>query len=293
MVRETKGRPSKPRWKCPPPVKKTRTLQEKLQSRPIRIPNKLTGLPLDCRWHYFVWLTYNQTSKRCYTKIRTTTTGKSLATFHTLKSFVEALEPDFRFLTSEFVNEKRKHWTHYCRVNVLKQTIPKMRKIPDQTAITPPSVFEFLRNKEWGWGLELGDFDPCPATHHCEHQNGLAIDWKVSDPSSECVFVNPPFKHCGEWVDHAVRQMKAGNVHEVAMLLPSRSYPRWFHDKVLPHARRIVFAKGSIRFGKRDGTAFEKVFPWGVFIALLQQDKVVEHARIESFDFLALDKTSN
>ena len=191
--------------------------------------------------------------------------------------FAKLLHPDVRFRAGEWVDALRQKFVHHVRQSVFPALAAQAPKIRNQTAITPPSVFSFLRDN---WGLLLSSHDPCPADH--AGSSGLASQWEAD--VSETIFVNPPFKHAGEWVDKALCELRAGRVHSVAMLLPARVTPRWFH-RALAHASRIVAANGSVRFRCADGKPFPKAFPWGIVLMLLKREKAAAPARLETFAF--------
>ena len=149
------------------------------------IPNYMLPCP-HADYGAFVRLRFNPVSDRC----RITAHIPSQAgTIRSLPELIRVFPCDMSFRVREWVDATRKAFVHQCRVSTTGPVLPPMRKRANQTACTPPSVFEFL---QYNWGLQISTFDPCPADHIGE--SGLTRDWIVQHPR-ETVFVNPPFAH--------------------------------------------------------------------------------------------------
>jgi len=103
---------------------------------------------------------------------------------------------------------------------------------------TPIELYTSL-NKEFNF-----DLDPCadPDRILCRSnyiRDGLQKEWIGN------IFVNPPFKDCGKWVEKAYESSVSGAV--VVCLLPARTDTAWFHKYVLPHGE-IRWIRGRIRY---------------------------------------------
>lgn len=231
-------------------------------------------LELACEPHTVVKMRYHNKNGRCRIYIQVPSRS---ALVRGVRDYTQLLHPDVRFRAGEWLDALRKKFVHRVRQSVFPTSPEHAPKIRNQTAITPPSVFAFLREN---WGLLLASHDPCPADH--AGSSGLAGKWTAGP--AETIFVNPPFKHAGEWVEKALSELRAGNVNTVAMLLPARLTPRWFHT-ALSHAGRIVAANGSVRFRCADGKPFPKAFPWGIVLMLLKREKSAAPARLETYAF--------
>ncbi len=121
---------------------------------------------------------------------------------------------------------------------------------------------------EWGtplWLLgKLGRFDLDPAAnaeHHAADRWYSIDDDGLSLPWFGRVFVNPPYGRRGEeiydWIRKARRELDAGRVSEVVMLLPSKTGTQWFRLGVWPAVRAgratIDFLPGRLAYLRRGG----------------------------------------
>ena len=220
---------------------------------------------------------------------------KGCRTCRSVPDFTRTLDPSVRFAAAEWIDTQRKEWRHTFKRKAAASSrdgedadAPSGGggagggRRPNQTACTPMCVYKFLQD---AWALRLSQFDPCPASHLTESGPcGLTVNWEAGP--DETVYCNPPFNNCKPWLEKALREMRSGRVKSVVMMLPARVCPAWFHESLLPHAARIVAARGSITFENPDGTPFSKAYPWGVFLCLLQAPRVVAHARLESHRFV-------
>lgn len=101
------------------------------------------------------------------------------------------------------------------------------------------------------------DLDPCcrPETAKAPSfltldDDGLAFDWFGK------VWVNPPYSKPKVWCEKAAKELAAGHVERIVMLLPAAVDTHWFHDWVLPFAR-VEFIRGRLRFIGWEGTPIE------------------------------------
>lgn len=116
---------------------------------------------------------------------------------------------------------------------------------------TPQEFFDKL-NKEFEFTL-----DPCSTddNHKCEkyytkENDGLSKSWV-----NEVVFVNPPYSKTKDWLKKAYEETR--NIFSdtiVAMLIPSRTDTKYFHDYCLK-ADEIRFIKGRLKFGNQKNSA--------------------------------------
>ncbi len=94
------------------------------------------------------------------------------------------------------------------------------------------------------------DFDPCPLDAN-PAQDGLSplfTPWR-----GRRVFCNPPYdRHLTKWLWRGLEANVA------VFLIPARTDTKWFHTRVLPHAKEIRFLRGRLRFG---GAANGAPFP--------------------------------
>lgn len=126
--------------------------------------------------------------------------------------------------------------------------------ITNQTAITPPAVYNFLQQK---WKLNISSFDPCPVNPTFD---GLDIDWTV--PEGETIYVNPPFKYAGKWARKIVEEIKAGHCKSVVLLCGARLQPEWFHETVMQYASVVCVVRRGITF-----VGYSTALPHGTIIA--------------------------
>lgn len=112
----------------------------------------------------------------------------------------------------------------------------------DDNYATPPSFYKEL-NERFSF-----DFDPCPYNEGKIENDGLQMEWGLSN------FVNPPYskKLKEAFVKKGVEEMKKGKL--CVFLIPVSTSTKLFHDIILPNATSIEFVKGRIKFGKMDGT---------------------------------------
>ena len=67
------------------------------------------------------------------------------------------------------------------------------------------------------------------------------------------VFCNPPYSQIAKWVEKAFRETRNDNTL-VALLIPSRTDTRYFHDYIYQRAE-IRFMKGRLKFGDGKNSA--------------------------------------
>lgn len=116
-----------------------------------------------------------------------------------------------------------------------------MRKIHinnDDNYATPPSLYTEL-NSVYNF-----DFDPCP---YCDGEiinDGLEIEWGLSN------FVNPPYSRRLKelFIKKGIIESKKGKL--CVFLIPVSTSTVLFHDYIKPNAKSIEFLRGRIVFGK-------------------------------------------
>jgi len=126
--------------------------------------------------------------------------------------------------------------------------------ITNQTAVTPPAMYNFLKQH---WKLKISEFDPCPVNPTFD---GLDIPWEV--PDDETIYVNPPFKYAGKWAHKIVEELKAGNCKSVVLLCGARLQPQWFHDTIMRYASTVCVVRRGITF-----VGYTTALPHGTIIA--------------------------
>jgi phage N-6-adenine-methyltransferase len=139
-------------------------------------------------------------------------------------------------------------------------------KATDEWA-TPQETFDAL-NAEFRFGLDaaarrenakcdvyLGP-DVLPP-----YNDALAIDWWIGRaPDSECVWVNPPYSKCREFIAKAAEEAQKGLT--VVCLVHSRTDTRWWHEHVWDREKNqpragveVRFLKGRLKFGNSENSA--------------------------------------
>jgi len=110
----------------------------------------------------------------------------------------------------------------------------------DDNYATPPELYNEL-NEEFHF-----DFDPCPYNEKEIVNNGLIVDWGMSN------YINPPYSQKLKelFVKKAINEAKKGKT--CVLLIPVSTSTILFHDHIKPNAKEIRFLKGRIKFGKRD-----------------------------------------
>lgn len=82
--------------------------------------------------------------------------------------------------------------------------------------------------------------DPCPIDWEKEtHEDGLTSEW------GQCVFVNPPYSKCGEWVEKSWKEWKKGKT--IVMLINSCTDTSYFHKWIYGQAE-LRFIRGRLAF---------------------------------------------
>lgn len=109
---------------------------------------------------------------------------------------------------------------------------------------TPAAIYETL-DAEFGF-----TFDPCPPVEGFElREDGLYASW-----AGQVVFLNPPYRDVGKWMQKAWHEATQATV---VALVAARTDTAWWHDYAL-RADDIRFIRGRLRFqtpGKVSGSA--------------------------------------
>ena len=126
---------------------------------------------------------------------------------------------------------------------------------------TPQDFFDKL-DKKYKFTL-----DPCATheNHKCDkyytiEDNGLAQNWE-----GEKVFVNPPYGDIGKWVEKAYEEAAKNNAL-VALLIPSRTDTKYWHNYVMKGASTIYFVKGRLKFQNGSQSLNTAPFPSVVIV---------------------------
>jgi phage N-6-adenine-methyltransferase len=93
------------------------------------------------------------------------------------------------------------------------------------------------------------------------YDDALTTEWWVGHrPSSEVVWLNPPYSRCREFVAKAAEEARKGLT--VVCLVPSRTDTRWWHEHVWDAERHttrpgveVRFLKGRLKFGNSQNSA--------------------------------------
>lgn len=90
-----------------------------------------------------------------------------------------------------------------------------------------------------------------------QEDNGLKQCW-----ANESVWLNPPYgREIGLWVEKAKIEATKGSI--VVMLIPARTETKYWHEHIFPHASRILFVSGRLKFG---GAPHNAPFPSAVIV---------------------------
>lgn len=110
----------------------------------------------------------------------------------------------------------------------------------DNNYATPPKIYEEL-NKKYNF-----DFDPCPYNENEIINDGLKIEWGISN------FINPPYsqKLKEAFIKRGIQEMRKGKI--CVFLIPVSTSTKLFHNYIKPNATEIEFIEGRIKFGKLD-----------------------------------------
>lgn len=114
-----------------------------------------------------------------------------------------------------------------------------------QSWATPPELFRRISDR---WGPFDLDAAASDADRKCDSYITAAGDALSRGWRARRVWLNPPYRMLGPWIDHAIEQVKAGNCERVVMLLPSRTDQGWFHALLAEPLARIEFLRGRIQF---------------------------------------------
>jgi len=104
---------------------------------------------------------------------------------------------------------------------------------------TPKDVYENL-NREFRF-----TYDPCPLDGNVDGLSPLFSKW-----TGERVFCNPPYgPQINEWLQRGL------DADLAVFLIPARTDTKWFHELLLPVAKKIEFIKGRLKFGGAKNSA--------------------------------------
>jgi phage N-6-adenine-methyltransferase len=104
---------------------------------------------------------------------------------------------------------------------------------------TPKWIYNYYKGIGYG--------DPCPLN---PEKDALKNSWGEFGPH---VFVNPPYSKAKEFLDKAVKEIKADNIQSATFLLFSNTDTRWWHHYVMRYAEEIKFIKGRLKFLTPEG----------------------------------------
>ena len=104
------------------------------------------------------------------------------------------------------------------------------------------------------------------------YHDALAIDWWLGRQlDAECVWLNPPYSKCREFIAKAATEARKGLT--VVCLVPSRTDTRWWHDYVWDDVRHcarpgieIRFIRGRLKFENTGKPLNSAPFPSVVII---------------------------
>lgn len=114
---------------------------------------------------------------------------------------------------------------------------------------TPKKLFNFL-DSTYNFTL-----DPAATKenalckkYYTKEQDGLLQSWK-----NEIVFCNPPYgREISQWVEKAHNESQHA---KIVLLIPARTDTIYWHNFIFPHASKIYFLKGRLKFGEGSNSA--------------------------------------
>lgn len=113
---------------------------------------------------------------------------------------------------------------------------------------TPDDFFAEL-DKEFHFTLDVcatADNAKCD-DYYTEAMDGLLQNW------DGIVWCNPPYgRNISKWIKKAINAALGGAT--VVMLLPARTYTKWFHELIYRRAE-IRFIRGRLKFGGSNNAA--------------------------------------
>ena len=218
---------------------------------------------LDCTVR--VWIPEGQRakrSKRSYICIEGTVNNEKVR-FKSLDKFTRALRV-IGFATvfdvTEYINRERKR---ICGHETNR----------NQYAQTPDSFYEYMRST---MDLQVAELDPCPPNPTFD---GLHTDFRWTAGADETVYVNPPFRQAGEWIQKAYQELDRGSCTNILFMLPSRMAAPWFGllCGIEGRAYNILIPNRVTFKGYTDG------YPWGVMLVQVGRE-ISPVCRIQHID---------
>lgn len=123
---------------------------------------------------------------------------------------------------------------------------------------TPSYVFNEL-NKRYKFTLDAAANENNAKCDRffTQEDDGLKQCW-----ANESVWLNPPYgREIGKWVKKAKMESEKGS--QVVMLIPARTETKYWHEYIFPHASKILFVSGRLKFG---GAPNNAPFPSAVIV---------------------------
>ena len=119
----------------------------------------------------------------------------------------------------------------------------------DEAWRTPPVVFSHFDKKyHFNFDAAASPYNALTKQYFTKNENALEKDWCKKGKKKRVIWLNPPYSRTGiyHWIEKAWKESKKGCT--VAVLVFARTDTKWWHDFVLPHAYKIHFIKGRLRF---------------------------------------------
>lgn len=130
-----------------------------------------------------------------------------------------------------------------------------------QNWATPMPLFREIERRHGGGGFNL---DACAEEWNAkcdrfftEHDDGLAMPWRLLDGTPGRVWCNPPYDDIGSWIRKGFSEVLCGNAERVVFLIPARVDQPWFHGYVRAGAT-VYFMVGRVQFAAPEGSEDEK-----------------------------------
>lgn len=141
---------------------------------------------------------------------------------------------------------------------------------------TPQAVFDYANETFGSFAIDLaasGENTKC-TRFISEDNNALEGSWQHLHLSGKVGWLNPPYgRMLKPFVLKVIKELEAGNIKRVVMLVPSRTDTIWFNSLV-PYSKFMHFFKGRLKFeGSNNSAPFASVL---IVLEKNPQTRIVE-----------------
>lgn len=109
---------------------------------------------------------------------------------------------------------------------------------------TDPVTFAELTRRYGEFDIDLAATDDNAL---CEQHFSIENDALAEQWTGRC-FGNPPYSRIRDFVQHTIREIRAGRPELVVLLLPARTQTVWWRE-AWEHADEVIAHSGSLTFG--------------------------------------------